>query len=164
MTFIIYIGFNGLISIFLFCSTALTSAGWVRMSIKPQHCPPSKQCNGHWISANFPKLLHREKISGAENQTQGCRVRSKYAIHCAMKESSWSVDLGVKTIWKGEDNANGSKRRFSFLWTGKFLYTIVFVRDAALTAAQHCHQDVCTLNVHPFCRKIGSVKLLTSGF
>ena len=24
----------------VFCSTALTSTGWVRMTIKPQHCPP----------------------------------------------------------------------------------------------------------------------------
>ena len=30
-----------------FCSTALTSVGWVRMTIKPRHCPPTKQCGRH---------------------------------------------------------------------------------------------------------------------
>jgi len=30
-----------------FCSTALTSAGWVRMTIKLQHCPPTKRCGSH---------------------------------------------------------------------------------------------------------------------
>ena len=46
-----------------FCSTALTSTGWVRMTLKPRHCPPSKQCGCHLISANFPKLIPREKKS-----------------------------------------------------------------------------------------------------
>jgi len=26
-------------------------AAWVRITIKPRHCPPTKQCGGHWISA-----------------------------------------------------------------------------------------------------------------
>ena len=52
---------------------------------EPQHCPPSKQCSCHLISANIPKLIPREKISGAENRTQGSGERSKYAIHCAMR-------------------------------------------------------------------------------
>ena len=65
-----------------FYSTALTSPGWVRMTIKPQHCPPSKQYGCHLISANF---FPKDKISRAENQTQGCGVGSKYAIHCAMR-------------------------------------------------------------------------------
>ena len=67
-----------------FCSTFLTSTGWVRMTIKPRHCPLSKQCGCHLISANFHKLISREKISGAENRTRGSGVGSKYAIHCAM--------------------------------------------------------------------------------
>ena len=36
---------------FSFCSTALTSTGWVQMTITPGHCPPSKQCSCHWIPA-----------------------------------------------------------------------------------------------------------------
>ena len=62
---------------FFFCSTALNSTGWVQMTIKPRHCPPSKQCGCHLISAS-------EKISGAENRTRAGWVGSKYAIHCAM--------------------------------------------------------------------------------
>ena len=31
------------------------------MTIKPQYCPPSKQCSCHLISANFLKLIPREK-------------------------------------------------------------------------------------------------------
>jgi len=35
-----------------FCSTAQTSARWVRMTIQPRHCPPTKQCGGHWTPAS----------------------------------------------------------------------------------------------------------------
>ena len=39
----------------IFCCTALTSAGWVQMTINPRHCPPTKQCGGHLIAAIFPR-------------------------------------------------------------------------------------------------------------
>ena len=58
-----------------FCSTALTRAGWVRMTIKPRHCPPTKQCGCHWISANISKKNCSEKI-WAENRTRAAEVRS----------------------------------------------------------------------------------------
>ena len=32
------------------CSTALTSTVWVRMTITPRHCTPSKQCGYRYIT------------------------------------------------------------------------------------------------------------------
>ena len=57
-----------------YCSTALTSTGWVRMTIKPRHCPPSsKQCSCHWISAFFRKYLRsRESNLGPRGEKQVC--------------------------------------------------------------------------------------------
>ena len=57
----------------LFCSTALTSAGWVQLTIMPRHCPPkTKQCGGHWI-------LARRFLFRAENQTRAGGMRSANA-------------------------------------------------------------------------------------
>ena len=73
-----------------FCSTALTSTGWVRMTIKPWHCPPSKQSGCHLISA-FSK-----NMSGAENRTRGSWVTKRERYRCAMPPPKMNRFVGLK--------------------------------------------------------------------
>ena len=56
------------------------------MTIKPRHCPPSKQCGCHLISAS-------EKNSGAENWARGSWVTKRERYRCAMPPPQMSVSL-----------------------------------------------------------------------
>ena len=74
----------------LFCSTALTSTGWVRLTIKLLlHCPLPKQCTLSINLCNIKNFLRNylwKNLGNAKNRTRGRGASSKYAIHCAKRK------------------------------------------------------------------------------
>jgi len=67
------------------------------MTIKPRHCPPTKQCGGHWISAFFP-----QKIFQSQESNPGRLGGKRKCYVCAMPTPK-SFEQLVSTKAKPKD-------------------------------------------------------------
>ena len=112
------------------------------MTIKPQHCPPSKQCGCHLISANFSKLFLREKNLQSWELNPGPRGEKQvcyplcYAVPLTIKLSWWRKST-VATEKAKPTNRQFTNQKFNRQqsWTKfRHTYLIINYRDGSMGA------------------------------
>ena len=92
----------------LFCSTAPTSTGWVRMTIKPRHCPhtlsnaavikskqffPFTQNNSENNLRKNLGLLRIEPGPGVKSERYLCVLPTPLFVHCLLLMHLFAVSL-----------------------------------------------------------------------